>query len=48
MKMEAAALFGQDLICDGVVEIDGASLALADHSPVLVRKLAAAFDAHLD
>ena len=38
----------QDLICDGVVEIDGASLALADDSPVLVRKLAAAFDAHLD
>ncbi len=38
----------QDLICDGVVEVDGASLALADDLPVLVGKLAAAFDAHLD
>jgi oxygen-independent coproporphyrinogen-3 oxidase len=38
----------QDLICDGVVEVDGASLALADDSRFLVRSVAAAFDAHLD
>jgi len=38
----------RDLICDGVVEVDGASLALADDSRFLVRSVAAAFDAHLD
>ena len=38
----------QDLICDGIVEVDGASLALADDSRFLVRSVAAAFDAHLD
>ena len=38
----------QDLICDGVVEVDGAPLALADDSRFLVRSVAAAFDAHLD
>lgn len=38
----------QDLISDGVVEIDGVSLALADDSRFLVRSVAAAFDAHLD
>jgi oxygen-independent coproporphyrinogen-3 oxidase len=38
----------QHLISDGVVELDGASLALADDSHFLVRSVAAAFDAHLD
>ena len=38
----------QDLISDGIVELDGASLALADDSRFLVRSVAAAFDAHLD
>ena len=38
----------QDLISDGVVRLDGASLALADDSRFLVRSVAAAFDAHLD
>jgi len=37
-----------DLISDGVVELDGASLAIADHSRFLVRSVAAAFDTHLD
>ena len=37
-----------DLISDGVVELDGGSLALADDSRFLVRSVAAAFDAHLD
>jgi oxygen-independent coproporphyrinogen-3 oxidase len=37
-----------NLISDGVVEIDGASLTLADDSRFLVRSVAAAFDAHLD
>jgi oxygen-independent coproporphyrinogen-3 oxidase len=38
----------QDLICDGIVEVEGASLALVDDSRFLVRSVAAAFDAHLD
>ena len=38
----------QHLISDGVVQLDGASLALADDSRFLVRSVAAAFDAHLD
>ncbi len=38
----------QDLISDGIVEVDGVSLALADDSRFLVRSVAAAFDAHLD
>jgi oxygen-independent coproporphyrinogen III oxidase len=38
----------KNLISDGVVEIDGTSLALADDSRFLVRSVAAAFDAHLD
>ena len=38
----------QNLISDGVVELDGASLALPDSSRFLVRSVAAAFDAHLD
>ena len=38
----------RDLITDGVVELDGASLAVTDHSRFLVRSVAAAFDAHLD
>jgi oxygen-independent coproporphyrinogen-3 oxidase len=38
----------QDLISDGIVELDGTSLAVADDSRFLVRSVAAAFDAHLD
>jgi oxygen-independent coproporphyrinogen III oxidase len=38
----------QTLIADGVVALDGSSLAVADHSRFLVRSVAAAFDAHLD
>jgi oxygen-independent coproporphyrinogen III oxidase len=38
----------QNLISDGVVEIDGAALALADDSRFLARSVAAVFDAHLD
>lgn len=38
----------RDLISDGVVEVNGASLALPDNSRFLVRSVAAAFDAHLD
>jgi oxygen-independent coproporphyrinogen-3 oxidase len=38
----------QDLISDGIVEFDGASLAITDDSRFLVRSVAAAFDAHLD
>ena len=38
----------QDLICDGIVELDGALLALADASGFLVRSVTAAFGAHLD
>jgi len=38
----------RDLISDGIVELDGASLAVTAHSRFLVRSVAAAFDAHLD
>lgn len=38
----------QDLISDGIVEIEGASLAVTDDSHFLVRCVAAAFDAHLE
>ena len=38
----------QGLISDGIVELDGASLSLADDSRFLVRSVAAAFDARLD
>jgi oxygen-independent coproporphyrinogen III oxidase len=38
----------QDLISSGVVELDGASLAVKDDARFLVRSVAAAFDAHLD
>jgi oxygen-independent coproporphyrinogen-3 oxidase len=38
----------QDLISSGVIELDGASLAVKDDSRFLVRSVAAAFDAHLD
>lgn len=38
----------QKLISDGIVELDGGSLAIADDSRFLVRSVAAAFDAHLD
>jgi oxygen-independent coproporphyrinogen-3 oxidase len=37
-----------ELISRGVVELDGASLAVPDQSRFLVRSVAAAFDAHLD
>jgi oxygen-independent coproporphyrinogen-3 oxidase len=36
------------LISDGIVELDGALLAVIDNSRFLVRSVAAAFDAHLD
>jgi oxygen-independent coproporphyrinogen-3 oxidase len=38
----------QALISDGVVELNGASLAVQEGSRFLVRSVAAAFDAHLD
>ncbi len=38
----------QDLISSGVVQLDGASLAVRDNSRFLVRSVAAAFDAHLE
>jgi oxygen-independent coproporphyrinogen-3 oxidase len=38
----------QALVSDGVVEINGASLAVKENSRFLVRSVAAAFDAHLD
>jgi oxygen-independent coproporphyrinogen III oxidase len=38
----------RDLISDGIVELDGGTLALADDSRFLVRSVAAAFDTHLD
>jgi oxygen-independent coproporphyrinogen-3 oxidase len=38
----------QALVSDGVVELNGASLAVAENSRFLVRSVAAAFDAHLD
>ena len=38
----------KDLISSGVVELDGAALAVRDDSRFLVRSVAAAFDAHLD
>jgi oxygen-independent coproporphyrinogen-3 oxidase len=38
----------QDLISDGIVELDGTALAVTDDSRFLVRGVAAAVDAHLD
>ena len=38
----------RDLIADGVIELDGASLAVKDQFRFLVRSVAAAFDAHLE
>jgi oxygen-independent coproporphyrinogen III oxidase len=38
----------RDLVCDGVVELAGSSLAIPKDSRFLVRSVAAAFDAHLD
>jgi oxygen-independent coproporphyrinogen-3 oxidase len=38
----------QELISDGIVDLDGAALALPEDSRFLVRSVAAAFDAHLD
>jgi len=37
-----------ELIADGIVELDGTSLALPENSRFLVRSVAAAFDVHLD
>ena len=37
-----------ELIADGIVELDGTSLAVPENSRFLVRSVAAAFDAHLD
>ncbi|WP_024518977.1 oxygen-independent coproporphyrinogen III oxidase [Bradyrhizobium sp. Tv2a-2] len=38
----------EQLVSDGVVELEGSSLKVADKSRFLVRSVAAAFDAHLD
>jgi oxygen-independent coproporphyrinogen-3 oxidase len=38
----------QDLVSSGVVELDGAFLAVKEDSRFLVRSVAAAFDAHLE
>jgi oxygen-independent coproporphyrinogen III oxidase len=38
----------KQLVSDGVVEIEGSSLKVADKSRFLVRSVAAAFDTHLD
>ncbi len=38
----------RELIADGIVEVEGASLAVPADSRFLVRSVAAAFDAHLD
>ena len=38
----------RDLVADGIVELDGSSLAMPEDSRFLVRSVAAAFDAHLD
>jgi oxygen-independent coproporphyrinogen-3 oxidase len=38
----------QGLLSAGVIELDGASLAVRADSRFLVRSVAAAFDAHLD
>ena len=38
----------KELISDGIVELDGAALAVPEDSRFLVRSVAAAFDAHLD
>ena len=38
----------QELVSSGVVELDGAFLAVKEDSRFLVRSVAAAFDAHLE
>src|SRR5262245_17097499 len=38
----------RDLVSDGIVELEGSSLAVPEDSRFLVRSVAAAFDAHLD
>jgi oxygen-independent coproporphyrinogen-3 oxidase len=38
----------QALLSDGVVELNGASLAVPRNARTLLRSVAAAFDAHLD
>jgi oxygen-independent coproporphyrinogen-3 oxidase len=38
----------RELVSDGVIELQGTSLKVADNSRFLVRSVAAAFDAHLD
>jgi oxygen-independent coproporphyrinogen III oxidase len=38
----------RDLVSDGIIELEGSSLAVPANSRFLVRSVAAAFDAHLD
>jgi oxygen-independent coproporphyrinogen-3 oxidase len=38
----------RELIADGIVDVEGSSLAVPADSRFLVRSVAAAFDAHLD
>ena len=38
----------QDLVSDGIIELDGASLIVPESARLLVRSVAAAFDTHLD
>lgn len=45
--LESAARL-KELVSDGVVALDGASLSVVDDSRFLVRSVASAFDAHLD
>ena len=45
--LESAARL-KELVSDGVVALNGASLSVVDNSRFLVRSVASAFDAHLD
>jgi oxygen-independent coproporphyrinogen III oxidase len=47
VMLESAARL-KELVSDGVVALDGASLSVVDNSRFLVRSVASAFDAHLD
>ena len=38
----------KELVCDGIVKLEGTSLKIADDARFLVRSVAAAFDSHLD
>lgn len=46
--LKSAAPRLKELVCDGVVRLEGTSLEIAEDSRFLVRSVAAAFDAHLD